>query len=44
LNEIINRWERDPKVLGSFLNGHQFRLGFVSHSVLGWERFRELMC
>jgi hypothetical protein len=44
LNEILNRWERDPKVLGSFLNGHQFRLGFVSHSVLGWERFRELMC
>jgi hypothetical protein len=44
LNEIINRWERDPKVLGSFLNGHQFRLGFVSHRVLGCGRFGELVC
>ncbi len=33
LNEIIDCWERDPEVLGSFLNGHQFGLGFVSHSV-----------
>ena len=44
LNEIIDCWERDPEVLGSFLNGHQFGLGFVSHSVLGWGRFRELVC
>ena len=44
LNEIIDSWERDPEVLGSFLNGHQFGLGFVSHSVLGWGRFRELVC
>lgn len=43
LNEIIDGWERDPEVLGSFLNGHQFRLGFVSHSVLGCGRFRELV-
>ncbi len=44
LNEIIDGWERDPKVLGSFLNGHQFRLGFVSHRVLGCGRFGELVC
>ena len=44
LNEIIDSWERDPEVLGSFLNGHQFRLGFVSHKVLGCGRFGELVC
>lgn len=44
LNEIIDRGEGDPEVLGSFLNGHQFRLGFVSHRVLGCGRFRELVC
>lgn len=44
LNEIIDRGEGDPEVLGSFLNGHQFRLGFVSHRVLGCGRFGELVC
>ena len=44
LNEIIDRGEGNPEVLGSFLNGHQFRLGFVSHRVLGCGRFGELVC